>query len=998
MGWLGNVLKDISGAGGGGSPHGGTAPVVGNPGGFSLSGGGGGGGFNLGNPGGFSLSGATGDQAPDAVANTALQKDLGFVQSSGNQGQIQQANAIAGGKTNSRGGIFGALEHVLADPLSKVVEGLDEPRAVVASLAGGADSLLNGQGFNLGQVGHNIATHATTGHILAELEGPKDAQSSAGKWNNRILGIIGDVALDPLTYAGGLGEVGRGLEGGTKAVQAASDAEKAAKGGDAALAASKAAEADKINPISPITGERTITPETIHKLNTGGVAALEDEEKQVLGLKSGIAIGKTGNRAQVLPSGLTDPLSVKLHEMGAAVRERGAMSSFAKHVVPHAAVRQMIGQATKDGDYETAHTLTQVLKATPLATGARQAFLNEHGPALKESLKPFETPEDMGKLRDALEGRETDLNPEHVMGVHDTLEHMRQAANDTGVKIGSVANYFPHQVTDAARKAKLTKNPAKAFSSELKRTLKPGDQLMGHTLEDGSVSEINGILRSEGGQDLFKSETPDVLSTYLHGMAGRVGKQAMANHLENMGVTQAGDLAKAPADWEKMAASGAYKDMNAPPYVKEALDRLDEERQASIKHHPTGLMKKYDAMMNVWRSYQLAMPGKAIRHTVAGPAWAHYLGGVDTKSLKSGFKTWHAYQKGGLDAVKDPEMAKRIEQFQQVGLGHGHAFEDLHNGGAVSANPLSQNFAYHRANREVQARAQDYSRFAMFSHAMDQGASHLTAAGKVRSLMGDPHNLTDSERAVARRVIPFYAFLRTQMPAQLKAVGKTPEKFVDFVNTERNAQEGDTAPGVVPSFYKQTMSMQLPFKIGGNSTYLSPDLPFTRINQLLSGPNQVISQLAPEIQLPLEKAMGGVNASTGAPFSKTAEPLPTVMKPLGPILAALGLASKQGTTTTDFGKTTTAGTYRILPEVEQALDSILPPLGQARRIDTSGEPNLAPREKTTVLSDLLGQNFRTDDPYQQASELYRRDALIKQLIENMQNNGSLPPYLRGFKH
>jgi hypothetical protein len=101
--------------------------------------------------------------------------------------------------------------------------------------------------------------------------------------------------------------------------------------------------------------------------------------------------------------------------------------------------------------------------------------------------------------------------------------------------------------------------------------------------------------------------------------------------------------------------------------------------------------------------------------------------------------------------------------------------------------------------------------------------------------MGDRNSLTDSEKAVARRVIPFYQFLRTQMPTQLKALAHSPNKFVNFVNAEKDAAEGTPAQnGPVPSFYKQTMSFELPWQSGGNNTYLSPDLPFTRINQLAS--------------------------------------------------------------------------------------------------------------------------------------------------------------------
>jgi hypothetical protein len=40
--------------------------------------------------------------------------------------------------------------------------------------------------------------------------------------------------------------------------------------------------------------------------------------------------------------------------------------------------------------------------------------------------------------------------------------------------------------------------------------------------------------------------------------------------------------------------------------------------------------------------------------------------------------------------------------------------------------------------------------------------------------------------------------------------------------------------------------------------------------------------------------------------------------------------------------------------------------------------------------------FRTNDPSQQAGELLRRQAVLKQMVEQLQNKGELPKYLYGF--
>lgn len=964
---------------------------------------------------------AGGDEAPNVVAQNDVTKDLNFIPAS-DKAATQQAANVASGKSNSTGSWFDKAVGAIENPLSKALSALDIPRSAVVA---GVGQILNTQEPNSAanlsgksawqQFMSDFDSHAALGHVMAEHgETPAEGSSQLGRWNNRVLGIVGDVALDPLNYVGGLGEVGKAISGTGEALAATTKANEALKAVDVAKAAggdgiaeqathdAAKATADKLNP------NGVITPDTFGTLTTKGVAGLSDAEKEALGVKSGIGFGTAAHRATLVPGAVTDPLSGLLHEVGNGVRNKLAMSAFAAKVIPHAAVRQALGEAAKAGDWTQAQHLGQVLRTSVVPGASRQAFLNKHGPVLKAALKPF-APEDMDHLRDALEGVHTPeadaLNPDHVGAVRTSLDDMVADAKAHGVNMGTLDDYFPHQLSDeaslAAAKAGKT-GGSQEFAGAMARKYKAGDQFLGHTLENGSVSEMNGIANLEHGQDaypLFKTDTAGALSSYMHGMASRVGQQDWASELDKLGVTSAGDAVKSHEDWGKLASAGAFADTSAPSYVKEAMQKLKEEQLATAAHKPGKVMGHFDKMMNVWRNYELAMPGKAIRHAVATPAWGHFIGGVGIPQLKHSMGVWRAFQHGGEDAVKDESDKAHLAEFLQSGSSHGHAFEDLHGKKGPNAKPYSSDFAYFRANREVQARAQDYSKFAMFQDARNKGMDKFDAAKKVRGMLGDPHGLTDAERSF-RRLVPFYAFLRTQMPTQLKAIAHTPGKFVDFVNAEHDAETGTpTDTGAEPSFYKQTMSFRLPWKSGGNSTYLSPDLPFTRMNQLLSGTNQLVAQTNPLLQIPLEHAFGNTNASTGAPFSTTAQPIPGVLKSLdlGPVLAAVNLAQKQTQNQTDYGVTTKAGTYMMMPQIQQAIDSLIPPEAQARRLDTSDEPTMASRKGTTELSYGLGQNFRTNDPYQQASELYRRDAIIKKIVEGLQNNGTLPKYIKGFE-
>lgn len=1120
MSALDDILNALHLGGGGGSPHGGTAPTAGGngnpylassvsaaPSGGAITFGGSAGGGNPYLAGG----GGSSAQSPTGAASQSLQKDLGYMGS--NPDVLAAGQKVAAGK--SGGGFWHDIGGALSHSFTDTVNALDYPRAAVVATAGGLDSLANGKGFNAHQWASNIAQHATTGHVLAELEGPKDAQSSTGKLNNSILGMIGDVALDPLTWIPGVDAL-KPMETGLKGLDAASSADKFAEaikgGGDVA----KAAQAAK---------DGVITKDTLGRLTKQGVAGLSAEEKEALGAKNGLRLGTRAHNLQLVPSAATDPLGKLYHQLGYNVRAKAAASSLAGKVMPHVALRRSVFDAVQGGDYTKGLDQMRVMKASSLVPGVASAFRNEHGPGIQDALSAFK-PEEYGAARQALEGQGPLVGDDRVGALRGSLDNVAGDLKARGADIGHLDNYLPHQAINGAQKA--AKGSRGAFASELARRLSPGQSLLGHVINNGSVDEINEIMRQEGNPDLFRTDLPSILDTYLHGAANRAGTQEFANRLDAMGITHSGDMARTPDEWKALAAqygrsagaaekkaarvgersaragavvdqakagfamptngsklakavqrieqhaanrgvepatqhgysldqiiehgglhaeqlgtaaakhaasaqdlrrlmaeaardaastapepdplmasTGAFAGHTAPQHVKDALQMLADESKKAADKQPSAFGNYFDKYMNLWRNYALAMPGKAIRHTLSFPAWGHYIGQSDLRDMPESLRIWKQYVKGGMDALK-PEDQKMVSEARNLGLFHGHSFshgagiatEDVDGAGKIVGavkrngkfNPLSSDFAYFKGNRELQARLQDYSRFAMYRDArLNKGLGDLSAAEKVRSILGDPGNLTDWERSTARRAVPFYAFLRTQMPAQLKAMYRTPAKFVSFVNAEKEIGDAQKSPGLVPSYFGQDMAFQTPFHSGQNPLFASPDLPFTRINELATQP---VAQLNPLLQMALE-SYDNTNPQTGAQFSPTAKVLPSVLDPIAPLLDKLGVAQPQAAASTDYGVTTPAGAQKITPLRLNQFEN-LAPLSSALidMFSGTGRPGGGTAgDVTNLVGAVRGYE---DGPPQQADVLWSRYYQLQQMIKNAQNVGKLPSYIRGY--
>lgn len=1125
---------------------------------------------------GSTIGGAAQPDNPVAAAQLTVDKYGNLINSSGDKGAI--AKAKGAGKTHN--------------PLSAALGFLDEPRAAVEGTLRQVEHLATGRGFSTQQLGQDIKQHTGTQTYLKNMEaggglgkhaaegfdnfsvgfplsGPiplaLDAvqKVATGKFEsnqqlgNTAGGFLGDMAADPLNYLGGggeagaaVGKVGEAVGLATKADQAASEADRLAQvasdvqktgtTADAATAAHSASGARQTADAASMaaheaTGGGVLSKDTLLRVTQKGVGGLNEAEKGVLGVKTGVhvyapltrtaahlGVLKGGPKsAELIPGALTDPLTSAVHQIANRAKDTSVLRGLAGKLVPNAAEKAELREAAAAGDTDKVAALTQTLRAAPVAAGATQAFLTDHGKALADAWKeiPKEHEEDAVQALEGepeaagrLLGAGVDVSP-----IREALSSARKAAVDKGVPVAEREAYFPHQLTQEARDLGISAAKGKAgagikakFEGSLERTLQPGSTFLGRKLETGSIAEINGIAHDVMGKDavdLFKDGGREVSHNYIRGLARAVGNKAHADELERLGVIKpseglsaigpdtknfaeqqehsaghaadldgylqrikkeaattaapttpeqkalwehamsavggdkdsaenwhdlstrlqdASETSKAFADlmgakasdaevrramgqprvrlavadtindgWEKLADQGAFADKQAPDYVKNTLDKMNELHKSPQKTMGS-FLKYYDKYLGLWKNYQLAAPGKMFRHQI-GAVWNAWLGNVSGGTAARAFRIWRASKTGALLSDEDRKV---IDSFLKAGLNHGDLYQeaDLTGHGAATWNPGSRDFKYFKWNRETQSKAQDYVRFSMFYDAVKKGTPDLEAAAKVRTMMGDPHSLTPFEKGVVRRVVPFYTFLRVNMPVELTQMLKQPGKFEDYENLTNNVQANSKPNALVPSTFINTMGIRLPFNFQGSQAYVSPDLPFTRMGELAAGPKQWLAQASPLFKLPIEDVENAPLYS-GVPFSPTAKEAPGTWSHIPgfmEVLSKIGLAQKVSKSYTDYGNNFPAGSWTMTPKAEYDIESLLPMLSQARRLAPMGEPGFSDRSTSTQLAYALGQNFRSLDQTQQAGVLYQRSAALKSIIEQLQNKGELPSYLEGF--
>ena len=254
-------------------------------------------------------------------------------------------------------------------------------------------------------------------------------------------------------------------------------------------------------------------------------------------------------------------------------------------------------------------------------------------------------------------------------------------------------------------------------------------------------------------------------------------------------------------------------------YSDSILDRTNIASRTQKAYLTNSMLKLYDRFLNMWKlGNTMFSPAFHVQNALSN-AFQSYLGiGADAFNLK---KIWKAADVLKLKDKKQTvtlggktysyaqleHMAKKLgvvnESFAAYDFGKG--------GKAYWENGARKSTSWQKLRdvdwkkRNIIKTALEYStvfgtdlegaqRMNLFMSALDQGYELQDAAAMVDKFLFDYSDLTDFEQNVMKRIVPFYTFMRKNLPMELAQMFSNPNKFtvVDkaLTNFEKMDEEG----------------------------------------------------------------------------------------------------------------------------------------------------------------------------------------------------------------
>lgn len=483
----------------------------------------------------------------------------------------------------------------------------------------------------------------------------------------------------------------------------------------------------------------------------------------------------------------------------------------------------------------------------------------------------------------------------------------------------------------------------------------------------------------------------------------RAGKRALKAEAAVAKLKDPGTLTKIeqvvmPAGYAKMGWSRM-----APEWIVEGLA---EGTKFMGPDALRGVIRAYDKFTNLWKAYAMLTPGFHFRNTFGG-FFNNWTDGIDMgryREYLSLAKPYNRARRSGMEhadallALKkahpnDPEGVRIFTEIIESGILTGGQSREMIIHTALGGNwkPWSAD------NKLLQAstagitgpggrhlpgteNVENFLRGAVAIDTMRKGGDLNAAIDRVYKLHFDYDDLSQFERGVMRRIIPFYTWTRKNMPLQIEQFLTNPKAYTRLMAIERNIELGVEEEEVVPSWFEDNLvTIHTPWKLGKGENkadvYLMPDLPYKDITRTLS-PRQIMSMTNPIIKTPLE-LWAGKQFFSDIPFKGTYQAAPESWNKMG-VTDALGAIGK--------AKQGADGKWMMTDRTAYVVEQFLPLMGRARRALPS-EDKYKDRQMTSMMSMLFGVGARTNTTADKEGELYRRNKELEQQAKLLESLG-----------
>lgn len=454
---------------------------------------------------------------------------------------------------------------------------------------------------------------------------------------------------------------------------------------------------------------------------------------------------------------------------------------------------------------------------------------------------------------------------------------LRQFARDNGIHIQELEGYMKHVLSRAEREARARGRVSRVDQGSF-NTGNPNKKVLAQRELTGSAEDVNERL----GRDFFEPNAffstaigQKQLIDYVQAVQFRrkiLSNPKFARQYEkgmevgpNQVVIDSNNykfIKDADDELEGLASEVGGQYVVTKP-VKNALDRY---QRLTTDEGTKAMLKAYDTVLSNWKKLALLSPLYHVRN-LAGAMFNNYVGGMNTPNLIK-------YTSSAFKDVVDAAKGKESELFREY-RGQGLGAESLSKIEFLkSSDPETQvermvkrktatgkdkaisKLNLTESSREVGDFMDQANRFALYKWMRDKGASPEKAAAKVREVQFDYTKTSPFERDVVTRVVPFYRWMRNNIPFQLKQLVSDPRKYANVNKLRTNAQ---AAMGLdeenIPDFMKENFALPVSSDGEGRGSYLGLNLPLGDLTKVGSPLKYLVDSVATPIKLPFELSL-----------------------------------------------------------------------------------------------------------------------------------------------
>lgn len=453
-------------------------------------------------------------------------------------------------------------------------------------------------------------------------------------------------------------------------------------------------------------------------------------------------------------------------------------------------------------------------------------------------------------------------------------DDIRQWATDSGVDVGQLQGYMAHILSAEERALR----PKKINVDRGTQGNNPDKKILNARTLQGSAEDVN----QQVGRKFFEP------NAYFSTAIGQKRLVQYANAVKfRREVLGNPEFAQPFTKGMRVTDDAAVINTNNYQFIKDPLGQLPDEvggeylvtkgvkaaldryQHAASDEGTKGFLKAYDTLQSLWKRGALFSLGYHARNQ-AGAMFNNYVGGMNPADLVK-------YTKDGFrevtEAVKGKESAM-FKEYRQQGLSSNSLSqvefakfgEDPEKAIERTVKNLSRDKKGQvtqrlnpknafQTSQEVGNYFDQANRFGLYKWARDKGMSSEEAAKKVREVQFDYSNTTPFESNVVSRVIPFYRWMRNNIPFQVRQAINDPRKY-EYINKARlNAQE---VVGLndenIPDYMKESFAIPITGE-NGKGKMLGLNLPLGDLTKLSRPGKTLVDSTSVLLKTPAELAL-----------------------------------------------------------------------------------------------------------------------------------------------